>query len=244
MRYSVSELAKLCQCSVRTLHYYDEIGLLRPSEVTDAGYRYYDEEAKAALLQILFYRELELPLRDIARMRSCSETERRDALRAHRALLRLKRQRLDELLRAVDDTLEGKEMKEPNTTAANIQAAKSQYAGEVRDRWGQTEEYRQSEQKSAARTEGENARMTAEMEEIFSAFAAAMDSDPAGPEAHALVARWQDHITRYHYACTKPILAGLGEMYTADERFMQNIDRHGDGTAAFMRDAIRAYCKD
>lgn len=243
MRYSVGELAKKCGCSVRTLHYYDEIGLLHPSEITAAGYRYYDGEAEKTLLQILFYRELELPLREISRVTGGSADERTAALRAHRELLLLRRARMDELLQALDEALEGTDMKKPKITAAEIRTAKERCADEVKARWGDTDAYRQSEEHYAARTDGENEQAAAEMAEIFSAFAAAMDADPAGPEAQALVSRWQAHITRYYYNCTDEILAGLGEMYVADPRFTENIDRYGDGTAAFIRDAIRARRK-
>ena len=242
MKYSVGELARRCGCSVRTLHYYDEIGLLHPSEITEAGYRYYDGDAEKALLQILFYRELELPLREIARVVCGSETERTAALRAHRELLLLRRKRMDGLLQALNEALEGKQMKKPKITAEDIQRTKECYADEVRQRWGETDAYRQSEEKNASRTIAQNVQAERDAGDIFTAFAAAMDLDPAGETAQELVRRWQEHITKYYYDCTKEILACLGEMYVADSRFTENIDRYGDGTAAFMRDAIRAYC--
>lgn len=243
MLYSIGQLAEKCGCSIRTLRYYDEIGLLRPSEITDAGYRYYDTEAEKTLLQILFYRELMLPLREISRVIGGSETERAEALRAHRELLLLKRRRMDGLLSALNDALEGEKMEKPKVTAAHIREAKERYAEETKRRWGQTDEYRQSEEKYRARSDADHERAAREAGEIFAAFAAASDADPASEQAQALVRRWQAHITEYYYDCTKEILACLGEAYVADTRFTENIDRWGEGTAAFMRDAIRAYCK-
>lgn len=242
MKYSVGELARRCGCSVRTLHYYDEIGLLHPSEITEAGYRYYDGDAEKVLLQILFYRELELPLRDISHVICGSEAERTAALRAHRELLLLRRKRMDGLLQALNEALEGKQMEKPKITAEEIQKTKERYADEVKQRWGKTDEYRQSKAKSESRTIAQDVQAEQEAGDIFAAFAAAMDQDPAGETAQGLVRRWQKHITEYYYDCTKEILACLGEMYVADARFTENIDRYGDGTAAFMRDAIRVYC--
>ena len=242
MNYSVGELAAACGCSVRTLHYYGELGLLPPRGTTGAGYRVYDDASRARLMQILAYRELELPLRDIALALDGGPEERRAALRAHRALLLLRRERMDGLLRALDEVLEERPMSKQKITAAELAETRENYAAEARARWGETPEYRQSEQRAAARDEGEQARIAEEAGEIFAAFAAAMDGDPAGEPAQALVRRWQEHITKHYYDCKKEILAGLGEMYVADARFTENIDRFGDGTAAFMRDAIRAYC--
>lgn len=243
MRYSIGELARRCGCSVRTLRYYDEIGLLHPTDITDAGYRFYDDDAEKNLHQILFYRELELPLRQIAQVIGSSETERTAALRAHQALLLLKQKRTKEQLRAIAQALKGEPMKQPSITAEEIRATTARYKEETKERWGQTEAYRQSMEKSKHRTDAQAEQMAGEAEEIFTAFAAMMDNDPAGTDAQALVRRWQAHITAHYYDCTKEMLRGLGELYVSDPRFTSYIDRFGDGTAQFMRDAIRIYCR-
>ncbi len=243
MRLSVSEAARLAGVSVRTLRWYDEIGLLKPSEVTQAGYRFYDDAAMASLQQILFYRELDLPLEQIGRILSAPDNDRTEALQKHRTLLLMKRRRLDDMLRLVDETIGGIAMydERPKPTQADWEAVKAQYAQEAAERWGNTEAFLESREKHKDYTPEQEAQINAEMEEIFSAFGSC--GDPEGPEAQALVKRWQAHITKYHYHCTDGILACLGEMYVNDPRFQENLDKYGPGTARKMSDAIKAYCK-
>ena len=135
MRLSVSEAARRAGVSVRTLRWYDEIGLLKPSEVTPAGYRYYDGTAMATLQQILFYRELDLPLEQIGRILSAPDNDRTEALQKHRTLLLMKRQRLDDMLRLVDETIGGITMydERPKPTQADWEAVKDHYAQEAAD---------------------------------------------------------------------------------------------------------------
>lgn len=234
MKLSIGEAAQRLGVSVRTLRHYDEIGLVKPTETGENGYRYYDREALALLQQVLFYRELDLPLKEIKPLLQAPETERRRALLAHRHLLELKKQQLEGLLRLVDDTLGGKPMTKPNITQADIDAAKEQYAQEAKERWGHTDAWKQSQGKTPD---------AAGMEAIFRGFAALRDTDPAGPEAQAQVAVWQQFICDNMYHCTKEILAGLGQMYVCDERFTANLDKYGEGTAAFMSQAIKIYCE-
>jgi len=243
MRLSVSEAARRAGVSVRTLRYYDEIGLLKPSEITQAGYRLYDDAAMASLQQILFYRELDVPLEQIGRILSAPDNDRTEALQKHRALLLMKRQRLDDMLRLVDETIGGIAMYEerPKPTQADWEAVKEQYAQEAADRWGNTEAFLESRAKHAQYTPGQEAAIRDEIEEIFRAFGTC--GDPEGAEAQALVKRWQEHITRYHYNCTNGILACLGQMYVNDPRFKENLEQYGPGAARKMSDAIAAYCK-
>ncbi len=237
MRLSIGEAADRLGVSVRTLRWYDEIGLVKPTAVGENGYRYYDGPALALLQQVLFYRELGLPLKEIGDLLQAPDAARRKALLAHRQLLQLKRARLDDLLRLVDDTLGGTTMTRPTVTQADIDAAKARYADEARARWGHTDAWRASEQRPVT------ADVQQQAEEIFAKFAALRGADPADPALQALVAEWQEHITAHHYPCSKEILAGLGQMYVEDERFTDNLDRHGAGTAKLMAEAIRVYCQ-
>lgn len=240
MRLSISQAAKIGGVSVRTLRYYDEIGLIHPAEVSPAGYRYYDEEALRVLAQVRFYRELELPLKEILSLFRHPDYDASQTLRDHRALLLLRRQRIDEQLRALDGALEGKNMQPPKTTLADIRKAKETYAQETRERYGNTAAYRESQ--SHRHTDEESLVIAAEMDDIFSGFAQHVGEAPDSQALQSLVRRWQEHITRHHYACTLPILSGLADMYIADERFTANLERFGAGTAQCMHDAIKAYC--
>ncbi|PWL41252.1 MAG: MerR family transcriptional regulator [Clostridiales bacterium] len=242
-KYSVSEVAKLTGISVRTLHYYDEIGLLKPSELSESRYRYYDREALAELQQILFYRELDFPLREIREMMQSPGYDRREALRNHRELLKLKRERLDRLIGLADDTLKGeKDMSFEAFDVTAVETARKQFAEETKSRWGNTSAYAESERRAGGYSKEDWTGIQAEMDGIFRSFAALVGKNPASPEAQELVRRWQVHITAHYYDCTEEIIAGLGEMYLCDERFQKNLDQYGEGTAAFVSEAIRYYC--
>ena len=129
----------------------------------------------------------------------------------------------------------------PKPTQADWEAVKEQYARETAERWGNTEAFLESREKHAKYTPEQEAQISAEMEEIFTAFGQC--ADPEGEEAQALVKRWQAHITKYHYNCTDGILACLGQSYVNDPRFKENLDKYGPGTAQTMSDAIAKYCK-
>ncbi len=243
MNKTVNEVARLANVSVRTLHYYDQIGLLRPSALTDAGYRLYDDAALARLQQILFFRELDFPLTEIGRILENPSFNRRRALENHRSLLTLRRKRLDALIRLVDDTLKGDEpMSFKEFDMTEIEEAQKKYAKEAQERWGGTDAYAQSKARAAGYGKEEWARITAESNAIYQGFAQSVGTSPASPEVQQLVADWQGLITRYFYDCSNEILQGLGEMYIADERFTKNLDKYGEGTAQQMSDAIRVYC--
>jgi hypothetical protein len=125
---------------------------------------------------------------------------------------------------------------------SEIDTLRNQYAEEAKARWGNTEAYRESAKRAAKWSEADKAAMEAKSGEIFSGFAALVGTDPADARVQAQVARWKAFINENYYDCTDEILAGLGQMYVADERFMSNIDNFGAGTARLMSDAIAVYC--
>ncbi|MDO4539743.1 MAG: MerR family transcriptional regulator [Syntrophomonadaceae bacterium] len=243
MRLSVSETAKLTGVSVRTLHYYDQQGLLTPSEVSAAGYRFYDEAALERLQQILFLRELDFPLKEIGRILARPDFDRREALTRQRELLLLKRSRLDKLIALAENSLKGEgSMSFKEFEQKEFEEQRQRYAREAEERWGNTEAWQQSRQRSANRTKEQWASIQEEAAEIFRALGAQMDKAPEAPEVQELIARWQQHLNRHYYDCSPEILAGLGQMYEADERFAQHLNQYGEGLAAFMSRAIAVYC--
>ena len=194
------------------------------------------------LQQILFFRELGFPLREIRDIMENPSFDARDALEKQRELLEMKRRRISGLIRLVDQALKGEQaMSFQEFDESKIEEAKKKYASEVKERWGSTEAYAQSEAKTARYTKEDWRRGQGEAEEIFRKFAAHMEQAPDDPAVQALVREWQEHITRNYYACTDEILAGLGEMYACDERFQKNLDSYAQGLAGFMSRAIRAY---
>lgn len=239
----INEVAKLTGLTVRTLHYYDEIGLLSPSSFNEAGYRIYNDEALAVLQQILFFRELDFPLAEIKDIMTNQNFDRIEALARHKELLLQKRSRLDGLITLVDNTIKGENaMSFKEFDMTEIEANRKKYADEVKERWGNTEAYKESEAKTATYDKEKWNFLNGEGTKILKEFGSIKETAPESETAQQLVAKWQAYITDNFYKCSKEILAGLGLMYVADERFTQNIDKNGKGTAEFMSKAIEYYC--
>ena len=243
MNMQIKEFAKLTGVTVRTLHYYDEIGLLKPSSVDEQnGYRFYDECCLERMQEILFYRELDFPLKEIQTILSSPEYDKNTALKGQKRLLMLKKERLERLISALDDAMKGEKITMNAFDNSEFEVQREKYAAESRKKWGETAAYKEFSEKN--RTKEQQNEAFSGMENLISEFAKCKigGASPDCEKAQALVKKWQDFITENFYTCTKEILSGLGEMYAADNRFAANIDRHGDGTAEFMRDAIRVYC--
>lgn len=243
LKLKIKEVAELTGVTVRTLHYYDEIGLLKPSEITEAGYRLYDENALAVLQQILFFKELDFELNEIRDIMTNTAFDKTEALKKQKELLNKKRERIDKLVTLIDNTIKGESsMSFKEFDMTEIENTKKKYAKEVKERWGNTDAYTESQKKTKNYSKEQWQEIDEESREILKAFAANMDKAPHSEEVQALVKEWQDFITARYYNCTKEILQGLGLMYVQDERFKKNIDRNGDGTAEFISKAIEIYC--
>ena len=244
-KMTVSQVSRLTGVSVRTLHHYDRIGLLRPAEVTDAGYRLYGEHELERLQQILFFRELEFPLQDIGKIINSSSFDRNKALDQQIELLEMKKEHLENLLlyaRGIRMTgVKHMDFKVFDTRKMD------EYAREAKQQWGKTEAYKEFEEKSKDWTEDTAGCIAAEMMSIFAEFGRIMSNGVASgsDDAQALVQKLRDYITEHFYNCTPQILAGLGKMYTGDGRFAENIDKAGGvGTADFAGKAIAVYCRN
>ena len=240
VKMRIKEFAVMTGVSVRTLHYYDEIGLLHPSYVdSTTGYRYYDAQSLLRMQEILFYRELDFPLQRIGDLLSSPYYNKEQALAEQKQLLILKKERLERLIAAVDSAAKGE-----NVMTAFDNRDFEQYREEAAARWGDTAAYREYEEKTAFATAAETENLAAQMDGLMAQFATCMQagSTPDSIAAQALVKALQEHITAHYYHCTDEILFGLGQMYVADDRFRANIDRHAAGTAAFICAAIETYC--
>lgn len=244
MKMHIKEFADFTGVSVRTLHYYDEIDLLKPA-VTDKdnGYRYYDNESAERMFEIIFLRELDFSLKSIKDILSSPDYNKTEAFQKQKNLLTLKKERLERLIEALDKAEKGEfDMKVLNNN--EYETAKTSYEKEVKEKWGNTEAYKESQEKTAGYTKEQWESATDGLDSIMGEFAAAMKSGilPDSTEATALAAKLQQYITDNFYTCTKDILKGLGEMYVLDERFKANIDKHGEGTAEYIRSVINTYC--
>lgn len=240
MKMLIKDFAKACGVSVRTLHYYDEIGLLKPSFVDEwTGYRYYDEDSLLRMQEIMFYRELDFSLKNISQIISSPYYDKEKALSQQKKLLVLKKERLEKLIFSIDDAMKGKVVMN-----AFDNSEFEKYKDEAKEKWGNTTAYAEYSEKSKNYGKDKFSAISGEMAEIFSKFNRAMKNpDAASDEAQALVKELQDYITNNFYSCTKEILSGLGQMYVYDERFKNNIDKAGEGTAEFVSEAIKIYCK-
>ncbi len=237
---TVKEVSRISGVSIRALHHYDAIGLLKPSMVTEAGYRLYDDDALKRLQNILLFRELQFPLKAIKEMLDAPQFNPTKALDMQIELLTLQRDHLDELLALA------RKLKTNGGNTMDFQAFdKSKleaYAKEAKQKWGQTAAYKEFEQKTEGQTAEELLTEGNAMMGIFAKIGAIRESDPTAEPAQKLVAELQAFITAHYYCCTKEILAGLGTMYAAEGEMQDNIDHAGGaGTAQFAAQAIAHY---
>ena len=227
---SVKEVSQLSGVSVRTLHYYDEIDLLKPSVVAENGYRYYNRDAVVRLQEILLYRELDFPLKKIKEIVGQAGYDKVQALKDQIKLLELKKSRLE----AVIAHAKALQME------VFDQKAMEAFQEEAQARWGQTEAY----QAFAAKGEESFPEVTKEMAAIMSTFGQLKESNPGDDSVQKQVKVLQDYISQHFYPCDQTVLAGLGQMYQTDNRFSSFIDKvGGSGTAVFLAEAIRIYCQ-
>ena len=240
MKMQIKEFAEITGVSVRTLHYYDEIGLLKPACVDEfTGYRYYDECSILRMQEILFYRELDFSLKSIRMILASPDYDKNKALKEQKHLLTLKKERLERLILAIDEAVKGE-----NVMKAFDNNEIENYKAEVREKWGNTDAYKEHTEKTKNYSGDKWNKLAEEMNDILAEFAVSVKNggEPDSDEVQSLVIALQNHITENYYHCTNEILEGLGQMYIADERFKNNIDKHADGTAQFISKAIKIYC--
>ena len=245
MKLQIKEFAGLTGVSVRTLHYYDEIGLLKPSFVDEQnGYRFYDKNSLERMQEILFYRELDFTLKSIAEILASPNYNKQKALAEQKQLLTLKKERLERLIAALEQAEKG-EITMSAFDNSEYETTRQQYEDEAKQRFGETDAYKESRAKTRDYSKEKWNDVLSGMNGVFSEFAECKKSgDRADSETvQRLVKKLQDYITANFYHCTDDILAGLGQMYVCDERFRNNIDKNGDDTAEFVSEAIRIYCK-
>ena len=239
---TVNEVSKLTGVSIRTLQYYDKIGLLHPAKYTEAGYRLYDNAALETLQQILLFRELEFPLKDIKEIISSPAFDRNKALEQQIEFLKLKKEHIENLI----DLAKGIKLlgvKQLNFDAFDTRKL-DEYAAQAKASWGETPAYKEFEEKSKGRTKEEDQIIYQGIIDIFGEFGQIRNTDPASGEAQALVKKLQNYISEHMYTCTKEILSGLGKMYAGGGDFTKNIDSYGgEGTAEFTHQAIEIYCR-
>ena len=238
----VKEVAELVGISVRTLHHYDEIGLLKPTSVTEAGYRLYDDTSLERLQHILLFKELQFPLKDIKAILDSSDFDRNKALEQQIELLTMKKEHLENLITfARGIKLLG--VRYMDFSAFDTKKL-DEYATQAKESWGKTDAYKEFEEKSKDWTEETTGNIAKDMMLLFVEFGQMKDLDPANEKVQAQVKRLQEYITKNFYNCTNQIISGLGQMYACGGEFTENIDSYGgEGTAEFVNKAIQIHCK-
>lgn len=240
---TVHEVSKLTGISVRTLHHYDKLGLLKPAAVSEAGYRLYDEGSLVRLQSILLFRELQFPLKDIGAILDSPAFDRNKALSQQIQLLELQKEHIENLI----DLAKGMKMmgvKHLTDFRAFDTKKIDEYAREAKASWGQTKEWKEYEEKAQGRTREQGDAIARGMMDIFAELGAIRDTDPASDQAQALVNKLQSYITAHFYTCSDQVLLGLSKMYDGGGEMTEHIDAAGGpGTGAFAARAIAIHCQ-
>ena len=227
----------------RTLHHYDDIGLLKPSRVGENGYRYYGEDALLKLQQILFYRELDFPLEEIRRIMGRHDFDLVGALQSHRAALQIKVARLDQLLITVDDTIQHikgeKLMSQKGLFKGFSEQEQEKLAQEAEQKYD-PKTVRESNRKWKAYPEAKKAAILEEGNLIYRGMIAAMPKGASSAEVQEIVERWRSHMN-YFWTPNLDQLLGLAGMYNDDAKFRSNFDAMHPNLAEFMREAVTVY---
>ncbi len=247
--YKISELARMGSVSVRTLHHYDAIGLLKPSGHSEGGYRLYSGDDAQTLQQILFFRELGFPLKVIKEIIEDPSFDRKQALLNHRSLLQKKVERLQQMLTTIDYTLainEGNQQVDGKKlfggfSMEDMKEYQKKYRDEAAEKYGK-KIVDQAEERTSQYTDEDWDNNQKGMNAIFHKIADGMADGPESEDVQKAVAEWRQFITDHYYDCTPDIFIGLADIYTGDERFRHNIDQIKPGLATFMSDAIIIYC--
>jgi len=244
--YTVKQLASLAGITPRTLHHYDQIGLLKPSRLGDNGYRYYGEEALLRLQQILLYRELDMPLEQIRLILERRDFDVLSALRDHKDELRKRAARIERLIATVEDTilhLQGKkEMSDKQLFEPFNEEQQAEYEKEAM-RMYDPEIVRESNRKWKSLTREEKQRIGKEGNTVYLGFLNAIDKGPASSEALACVAAWRKHMD-YFWTPNVEQLLGLADLYNEDPRFKANFDKIDSRLAGFVREAVKVYVRN
>ncbi|MFK0159223.1 MerR family transcriptional regulator [Streptomyces sp. NPDC090499] len=246
MDYSVGQAAGFAGVTVRTLHHYDEIGLLVPGERSTAGHRRYGDADLDRLQKILFYRELGFPLDEVAALLDDPDADPRAQLRRQHDLLTARIEKLQQMAAAVEHAMEARRMGIDLTPEERFEVFgdkdPEQYAEEAEQRWGGTEAYAESQRRAARYTKADWQRMKAEVDDWSTRYAALVTAaEPAaGERAMDMAEEHRQHVSAWFYDCPPEMHRCLAAMYVSDERFKAFYDAMAPGLAEHLKEAIEA----
>jgi len=239
---TVNEIAKMAHVSVRTLHHYDAIGLLKPTQITESGYRLYDDTALERLYLILLFRELEFPLKDVQRILDAPDFDRNRILEQQIDLLKAKVNHLQTCIHLASGIklLGVRYLEFKNWDPKKI----DEYSAQAQTLYSRTDAWKEYSEKAKGRTRQQENALGDGIMEFFTRLGSMKELSADSAEVQAWVKQLQGYITEHFYTCTPEILRGLGEMYAGGGSMTENIDAAGGkGTGEFALEAIRIYCK-
>jgi len=246
MAYTIKQIADLAGVTTRTLRFYDQVGLLSPVSTAENGYRLYDRSSLFRLQQILFFRELDVPINDICLIMARPDFNLLGALEKHRDALNRRARRLTGLLNTIDNTIAKiKGEKEMKDEALFTGFDETKYEEEARQRWGNTPAYQESQRKWAGYSKEMKEAIKVEGGEITLRMVGKdADLSPHDPGVQAAVGEYHAYINKYFYTCDVEFLRNLADMWVEDARFAINYERIREGGAEFVRQAVHIFCDD
>lgn len=245
MNYTIKEISDLAGVTTRTLRYYDEIGLLSPAEVGENGYRYYEKDSLLRLQQILFFRELDVPLKDIQFIMSQPDFSPLRALQKHRATLQKRVERLKDLIATVDRTITAIKGENEMDEYEYFEAFdEKKYEEEARQRWGDSPMYAESQRKWASYSKNQRESIKAEGRRITLGMVSENpNASPYDPDVQAAIGEYHAYLNKYFYTCDVVFLRALADMWVEDPRFAANYERVREGGTEFVRQAVHIFCE-
>jgi len=244
----IKQVAKIAGISIRTLQYYDRIGLLRPLSRGINGYREYSEINLKRLQRILFLKEIGFDLKDIKGMLDIPKARQKDQFIQQRNILLLKQERMNKIINTIDNVIlnfnKEKPMGEKDFQAFDlkeVEAHQEKYQTEVEQAYGNSSAYKESTKRYSQYSKQEKEQIFKNGSRIFLEISALMNEKPENSKVQSLIQEWRDHISNSFYECNLEIFKGLGQLYVADERFKKNIDKIRPGLAEYLSKAIEIY---
>lgn len=243
MDMKVKEVAELVGASIRTLHHYDQIGLLTPKEITDSGYRLYSEENLETLQQILFFKELGFSLKEIKKIINSPSFNRQEALILQRKMLIEKRNKVDQMIETIDKTIKhlaGEIQMTNEERFEGINLGFNQFEEEARRRWG-NQSIDEINTKLKEKSRDEQNDLSDRWDTIFNKLVSLRNQSPESQKVQSTIKEWYDFLNKNFSKYSLDAFYGLGQLYINDERFTKNIDQYGEGLAKLMSDAMGVF---
>lgn len=246
--YKVKEVSEITGISVRMLHHYDKIGLLKPTAISESGYRLYNDNDLNLIQQILIYRELDFSLKEIKEILGNENLDLKERLKTQKQLIIDKRNRLNKIVETIENTIKDMEgefimnKKKGMFEGFDIEKHNKLYEDETYDKYGDSDAYKESKEKTSKYSKEDWNNIIGQIDGVYRELAELKDRDVSDEKVQELIHNWRMIITKNFYNCSIEIFSGLADMYIYDERFTKSIDKYGEGFTNFLSEAMKYYC--